>query len=190
MNNLNAKPLEYDLFNRFFIAYPEIGEIRNRVDRGRRAKAGELATTRQGFGYLRIRLNGQSYQAHRVMWLLVHGYDAGIMTISHENQDRTDNRIGNLMLATMTDQNRNTGLGKNNSSGYIGVSWSKAAKKWGASITVDYKQIYLGVFDKLEDAVSARKAAEQKYGFHKNHGKKPKLPKFMPETKVKLTGKP
>jgi len=36
---------------------------------------------------------------------------------------------------------------------------------------VDGKTIHLGRFDKFEDAVAARKAADIKYGFHPNHGK-------------------
>ena len=33
------------------------------------------------------------------------------------------------------------------------------------------KQIHLGYFDDKKDAIAARKAAEVKYGFHKNHGR-------------------
>lgn len=36
---------------------------------------------------------------------------------------------------------------------------------------VNYKTIYLGRFDNLEDAIKARQEAEIKYGFHPNHGK-------------------
>ena len=182
---MKAKTLYFNTFNRLFIAYPKTGEIRNRVARGRRAKAGELATTRQGYGYLRIRLNGQSYQAHRVMWLLVHGYVPDDMSINHENQDRTDNRIGNLSLATASDQSKDKSLSKRNTSGHIGVCWNKRDNKWKASITVKRKTDILGNFDKIEDAIAVRKIAEQNYNFHKNHGKKPQAPKFLPDTKVK-----
>ena len=185
MNNLNAKPLYFSTFNRLLITYPETGEIRNRVDRGKRAKAGELATSRQGDGYLRIRINGYCFQAHRVMWLLVHGYDAGSLTINHENQDRTDNRAQNLTLGTRADQNRDMSLSKRNTSGHVGVTLDKNNKKWLARITLNYEDDNLGYFDKKEDAVAARKAAEVKYGFHENHGNKPQPPKFLPDTKVK-----
>ena len=39
------------------------------------------------------------------------------------------------------------------------------------SIKVNRKDIYLGRFDKFEDAVAARKKAERKHGFHPNHGR-------------------
>lgn len=35
--------------------------------------------------------------------------------------------------------------------------------KYRAYITVDRKQIHLGIFEKLEDAVKARKNAEERY---------------------------
>ncbi len=52
---------------------------------------------------------------------------------------------------------------KNSSTGHIGVSRPKTAGKFRAYIMLDRKQIHLGSFDRLEDAIAARKAAEEKY---------------------------
>jgi hypothetical protein len=50
---------------------------------------------------------------------------------------------------------------KNSKTGITGVSaWGD---KYRAYITVDRKQIHLGIFEKLEDAVKARKNAEERY---------------------------
>ncbi|SDY29368.1 AP2 domain-containing protein [Eubacterium barkeri] len=49
---------------------------------------------------------------------------------------------------------------KANKSGYKGVSWSKQRKKWIASITFKGKQYNLGGYEKIEDAVKARRKAE------------------------------
>ena len=50
---------------------------------------------------------------------------------------------------------------KNSRTGITGVSaWGD---KYRAYITVDRKQINLGTFGKLEDAVKARKNAEERY---------------------------
>jgi hypothetical protein len=54
-------------------------------------------------------------------------------------------------------------IGKNNKSGFTGVSYNKSRKKWWSRLRVQGKTIYLGTFDRIEDAVKARKKAEKKY---------------------------
>jgi len=54
-------------------------------------------------------------------------------------------------------------LFNNNSSGYKGVEFRKTSGKWRARITFKGKGIYLGTYEKLEDAIQARKEAEEKY---------------------------
>lgn len=50
---------------------------------------------------------------------------------------------------------------ENNKSGVKGVSWDKEREKWVAQIQLQGINYGLGRFEKLEDAVSARKKAEQ-----------------------------
>ena len=71
------------------------------------------------------------------------------------------NRVTNL---------RNKKQYTTNTSGVTGVCWHKNKGKWMAQISVKSRFIYLGYFDSFKDAKFARKAAEIKYGFHKNHG--------------------
>lgn len=52
---------------------------------------------------------------------------------------------------------------KNNSSGYKGISFHKQTGKWRSRIHDNKKEIYLGVFDNMEDAIKARKEAELIY---------------------------
>jgi len=52
---------------------------------------------------------------------------------------------------------------KDNKSGVKGVSYHKATGKWDANIGVKGKQIFLGRFKNLEDAIKARKEGEEKY---------------------------
>lgn len=51
----------------------------------------------------------------------------------------------------------------NNTSGYKGVTWDKSKKKWRAQIVFKNKAYYLGRYSKIEDAIEARKNAEDKY---------------------------
>ena len=52
-----------------------------------------------------------------------------------------------------------------NSSGYNGVYKKRTSEKWAAQITFKGKTYYLGTFERIEDAVKARKTAEERlYG--------------------------
>lgn len=50
---------------------------------------------------------------------------------------------------------------KNNSSGFKGVSYDKTKGKWRAQITFKGENYYLGRYYNIEDAVNARKIAEE-----------------------------
>ena len=52
---------------------------------------------------------------------------------------------------------------KNNTSGTKGVYYHKKNNKWIAYITYKYKTINLGSFQNKEDAIKARKEAEEKH---------------------------
>lgn len=54
-------------------------------------------------------------------------------------------------------------LNKNSTTGHKGVSYQKKLGTYRAYITINRKQIYLGSFSTIEEAVKARKAAEEKY---------------------------
>ena len=69
----------------------------------------------------------------------------------------------NCKWSTATEQARNKGVGKSNTSGFYGVNWHKRSKKWQARITVNGKRIALGSFDDIKDAAKAREKAETKY---------------------------
>lgn len=122
-------------------------------------------------GYNRLKIDGVLYYEHRLVWLFHYGrWPEG--EIDHINGKRADNRIENLREATRVQQNRNMKLFCQNTSGHTGVSWSKHAKKWYARIRVSVgRDKNLGYFSDINDAIAARKAAEQKYGYHPNHGR-------------------
>lgn len=81
----------------------------------------------------------------------------------HINRNRLDNRKSNLRVVAPTVNVRNISMQKNNTTGYRGVTVSRNRKKYVAQITVNYKNIYLGQFDTVEDAYRARLRAEEEY---------------------------
>lgn len=81
--------------------------------------------------------------------------------VDHRNRDRLDNQRSNLRLASRSQNNINAKLHNNNTSGFKGVSFHKQAGKWRAYISKDGVQMALGLFDKIEDAVTRRVLAEK-----------------------------
>lgn len=76
---------------------------------------------------------------------------------------RYDNRKSNLRICTNQENCMNSALYENNTSGVTGVTWHKRDMVWQVRIKVNYKYIHLGYFDNFDDAVKARKEAEEKY---------------------------
>lgn len=83
--------------------------------------------------------------------------------VDHINHNKNDNRKCNLRLVTNQQNTMNAKLKSNNTSGVTGVYWKKDRQKWQAKIMVNYKNINLGTYINKEDAIKARKEAEEKY---------------------------
>jgi hypothetical protein len=144
----------------------ESGEIRHKLDTWK-ASAGDLATYEHGEGYLTVSLGGKEYLAHRLIWLMKQGYWP--YQIDHVDHNRSNNAWSNLREVLGQDNQKNMSKKRSNSSGVTGVRILPTGK-FCAYIMVNRKQISLGSYDVLEEAVHARSLAEQRYGFHPNHG--------------------
>lgn len=83
--------------------------------------------------------------------------------VDHINGDGLDNRRCNLRVCSRSENNTHSRMSKNNTSGFIGISFNKQYGKWEAHVCVNYKKICLGYFDCREDAVKTRLEAEKKY---------------------------
>ena len=130
-------------------------------------KAGGIC---KGDGYVVIRVFSAHYKSHRLAFLYMTG-SFPPEQCDHINGIRDDNRWANLRPVSHAENGRNQRIPSNNTSGVRGVCWHKETKKWRATIRVDDKFKYLGVFSEKSDAIAVRKAAEKKYGFHPNHGR-------------------
>jgi len=81
----------------------------------------------------------------------------------HINHHTLDNRKANLRTVSRKQNHWNMKTRNTSKSGISGVNWSNSKKRWRVRIMVDYKDIYIGVFKYLEDAINARKKAEKRY---------------------------
>lgn len=85
--------------------------------------------------------------------------------------ERVDNNgiyePGNCIYADIFTQAKNKRTRVDNKSGFPGIYWYpfKGINKWVATITRRRKVHRLGYFEKLEDAIAARKEAEQRLDF-------------------------
>lgn len=85
--------------------------------------------------------------------------------IDHINRDKTDNRLANLRVCTTQENNFNRTGWKNSKSGFKGVTYVEAKKKFKARIGINGKRIHLGYFDTAEEASRAyNEMAEKFYG--------------------------
>lgn len=148
---------------------PNTGVFKWAVDRGNRIKAGSVAGSLRFNGYLAISIDWKRYYSHRLAYFYMYGVMP--LEIDHINGIRDDNRIVNLREVTRLENSKNSSKSRKNTSGHVGVTWSKECSKWLVQIRSEHITHYLGVFSKLDDAISARKAAEERFGFHRNHGK-------------------
>jgi len=136
------------------------------VWRGGSAKANTEARSKSldEWGYIRIRVKGKRYRAHRLAWFYVHGIWP-TNQIDHINGNKEDNRIANLRDVPQTHNQWNSFRRRDNTSGYKGVRWHKASKKWSTSIRINGKNEWLGTYSTPEKAHEAYcKAAKESRG--------------------------
>lgn len=116
--------------------------------------------TMWGYAVTNAMFNGKrtSVRFHQVIM----GQKKGLL-IDHINRNTLDNRKENLRFVPQNVNGINKGLFSNNKSGYPGVSWRKDHNRWRATIKHNGKQVDLGSYVLLEDAIRARKEAEEKY---------------------------
>jgi hypothetical protein len=162
IGRLNKKYNTYDLTGEYGIGYTSNGE-EFWFDLDDYDKIKDFCWYINNEGYVKTRHSGMSkiVSIHRVITGL---YDS-TYDIDHKNGERSrhDNRKSNLRIATRSQNQMNKCKQKNNTSGTVGVGWHKLSNKWSAYIAVNKKQIHLGLFDRKEDAIAARKIAEDKY---------------------------
>lgn len=127
----------------------------------------EAFASKNGNGYFQGSIFKRKYEIQRVIWAWMTG--EWPPTVDHENGNIEDNRWRNLQAKSRSGNQRNLGLRRNNTTGINGVCKIRE-DRWRATIMIDRKCITLGHFKTKQEAEICRLAANEKYGFHKNHG--------------------
>ena len=137
------------------------GDLVRKVQSGK-SRAGELCRSKNAGGYYRAWVDGRLFMIHRIVWKMVTGDEP--KTIDHINGVVTDNRIKNLRAVTESQNSWNTkGTLKP-----VGVYWhapKNGNRKhcWQSMISFNGRQISLGLFDDLSDAIKAYNEGALKY---------------------------
>lgn len=121
--------------------------------------------------YLRGIILWESQAAHRMAFMWMKGYFP--VEIDHRDGDGTNNRWRNIHEVTrsVNMQNRRRSRffrGKPLIHEHHGIKWN--GDRYGARITRDGVNIWIGTFDTLEEAIEVRKRAERELGFSERHG--------------------
>jgi len=141
---------------------PATGVFTNACQRGQRGVLGAVAGhVNDARGYVRIKITGTKYFAHRLAWLHEYGVFPN-MHLDHIDRNPSNNKINNLRMVTCSENMQNMGTYCGSVSGHKGVTWCSQRGKWRARISVNGKQYFLGAFDDATAASNAYLAAASK----------------------------
>jgi hypothetical protein len=110
--------------------------------------------------YCQLKVAGSRYLAHRLAWFYVHGIwpEHGI---DHKDNNRLNNRISNLRLASASQNAANKRRPATNTTGFKGVR-AKPNNRWRSEIQHNGKSISLGTYATKEEAHAAYCSAAQR----------------------------
>ena len=140
----NVKSLDRRVKSRF----------KTRVIKGKTLKT---SLDRNGYPYISLRKD-HKYKMKRIHQLVAEAFLNHVpcghkLVVNHIDFNRTNNSLTNLEIITArknTDQKHLPSVSR-----HTGVTWSKKARKWYASINFKRKQTHIGSFDTEEDAARA-----------------------------------
>lgn len=113
-------------------------------------------------GYRRVCMPWGLVMAHRLAWALFHGNDPGDAQIDHIDGNRLNNSIGNLRLATGSENRRNGRIKTGHKIGLKGV-WRHRDRYAAQFKPQNGKRVFLGIFETAEQAHAAYVEAARKH---------------------------
>ena len=162
LSDINRKYNTYDLSGDYGIGYTTKGE-EFYFDLEDYDLIKDYCWRKNQDGYIITLINANGKRKTLFMHNVVMNNNDKKLFIDHKNHCTFDNRKSKLRYCEHYQNciNRDmSGLGSNE---VIGVTFCKNINKWRARIGYKGKRISLGLFQNFDDAVKARKEAEQKY---------------------------
>lgn len=123
-------------------------------DKTRKERVLKTPLDNNGYCHTNLSKNNKisSKRVHQLVGMVFLGYKPNKfnLVINHIDHIKTNNKLSNLEI--ITQRENATNKERSGSSKYVGVSWSKAMKKWKAGIVINKKVKHLGYFDNEIDA--------------------------------------
>lgn len=161
--NAPSKMPPIELLNDLFLINDDFMLVHKKRRFG--VKVGSVAGNENSKGYVRVKVNGVLYLAHRIIYYMSTGVDPICDEVDHADGNPRNNNPSNLRVATHGQNQQNGGVYKNNSAGYRGVYWHSQHKKYAAVIQHNKKRVHIGLYKNKEDAATAyNDAAKSMFG--------------------------
>ena len=163
-NNI-GEYIEYDETSSTFLRWKKKSAIRVSIG----DEAGNLDKNQS---YYRTHFNNIRYSNHRIVYFLNHGYCPDC--IDHIDMNKQNNNINNLREATLSNNQQNRTINKNNTTGVKGLSISKN-KYWHLQIKKNSKLVFLERYKltektKEECRIILENKRKELHGQFSNHG--------------------
>lgn len=139
--------------------------LRWKVTRTGTALANGIVGGLQSNGHYRMKIDNKDYYNHRIIYALYHNLEIDQLPkyLDHIDRNPSNNNPLNLRPATLSQNQGNRSLSKNNTSGIKGVSWNKKAQKWKAVLMMNGINTFLGYFEDIEVAKRVYEEASRSY---------------------------
>lgn len=146
---------------RLYAYEPLTGNFVRIVRAGQKGHVGEIAGGICPQGYVRLRIFGKRFAAHRVAWAWMNGDAEPPAMIDHINGDRADNRAANLRVVDNSTNLENMRKARaDNSLGVLGVR-QRPNGKFEARICVKGWPVQIGTYATLDEAAAAYLGAKR-----------------------------
>jgi hypothetical protein len=142
---------KYEIYNDYIIGYTSNTNKELYIDTDDYNKIKNHTWYENDSGYALTRIDYKLVRMHRLILNLEEGNQE--IEVDHINHNTLDNRKINLRIVNRQKNSMN----KNSK----GITYQQDREKWVAQIKKDNKTYYLGRFDNKEDAINARKQAEE-----------------------------
>tara|TARA_Y100000593_G_scaffold75007_1_gene138248 strand:- start:1888 stop:2391 length:504 start_codon:yes stop_codon:yes gene_type:complete len=133
---------------------------------GKQAGTEHVSTT--GRRSIKIKIEGKSYYAHRIAWVLMTGdWPEGV--VDHKDQNSMNNRWTNLRDVSQAINMKNRKMPSSNKTGIPNCYFCTRTNKYVVKVAPFG---YIGSFTNKKDAEKESRAARIRAGYSRSHGKK------------------